>query len=195
MYDLAASGSTSDRRSFHMRKSQLETLERRRFPQGFFWCIIGSPFGPDVAFLSRFEEATIPLIVPTPPGTGGAWPVQIGTLWHSAWELENILRKFCKQIFALTDHVEFPYSLVGSGTAVKMAGRHFLFCCRHQIRDYTPDKIAIPLSFDKKIMSASSMRELVITDANCDEDAIDVAAFDTTLRIAVSQFDERVSSR
>lgn len=118
------------------------------------------------------------MIVPTPVGPGGAWPVQIGVLWHSAWELENVLHKFCKQIFALTDDAQFPYCLVGSGTAVKIAGRHFLFCCRHQIRGYTPDKIAIPLSHDTKIMNASSMRELAITDANRDDDTIDVAAFE-----------------
>lgn len=124
------------------------------------------------------EEAKIALIIPAPTALGGAWPVQIGALWHSAWEVENVLQRFCKQIFALTDDARFPYCIVGSGASIKMAGRHFLFCCRHQIRGYTPDKIAIPLSFETKIMSASSMRELAITDANRDDDTIDVAAFE-----------------
>jgi hypothetical protein len=97
---------------------------------------------------------------------------------HNAWELENILRKFCKPIFALTGDAQYPYCRVGSGTAVKFAGRHFLFCCRHQIREYTPDKIAIPLSFEAKIMSASTMRALAITEANCGEDTTDVAVFE-----------------
>jgi hypothetical protein len=65
---------------------------------------------------------------------------------------------------------------MGSGAAVKMAGRHFLFCCRHQIRGSTPDRI--PLSFETKIMSAPSMRQFVTTDANRDDDTIDVAAFE-----------------
>jgi hypothetical protein len=127
---------------------------------------------------SRLNKRKIALIVPTLIGPGGAWPVQTGALWHSAWELEDILQKFCKQIFALTDDSQWPYCLRGSGAAVKMAGRHFLFCCRHQTRGYTPDKIAIPLSFETKIMSSSSMRELAITDANRDNDTIDVAAFE-----------------
>jgi hypothetical protein len=38
-------------------------------------------------------------------------------------------------------------------------------CCRHQIRDCTLDKIAIPLLFRGKIMSPRSMR---VTEANCD---------------------------
>jgi hypothetical protein len=99
-------------------------------------------------------------------------------VWHNAWELENIVSKFCKPIFALTGDAQFPYCLMGSGATVKMAGRHFLFCCQHQIRDYTPDKIAIPLSFEAKIMSAASMRRLAITEANRDDDTIDVAAFE-----------------
>jgi hypothetical protein len=120
----------------------------------------------------------ISLIIPTTPGPGGAWPVQIGAVWHNAWELENILRKYCKPIFALTGDEQYPYCRVGSGTAVKFADRHFLFCCRHQIREYTPDKIAIPLSFEAKIMSATSTRALVATEANRGEDMADVAAFE-----------------
>jgi hypothetical protein len=67
---------------------------------------------------------------------------------------------------------------MGSGAAVKIAGRHFLFCCQHQIREYTPDKVAIPLSFEPRIMSASSARRLAVTDANRDEDTVDVVAFE-----------------
>jgi hypothetical protein len=124
------------------------------------------------------KEAKITLILPRLGALGSAWPVQIGTLWHSAWVVENVLQKFCKQIFALTDDPQFPYCLVGSGTAIKIAGRHFVFCCRHQIHEYTPDKIAIPLSFDTKIMSATTTRALKVTDENRDGDTIDVAAFE-----------------
>jgi hypothetical protein len=67
---------------------------------------------------------------------------------------------------------------MGSATAIKMAGRHFVFCCHHQVREYTPDKIAIPLSFEPKIMSATSMRRLAVTDENEGDDTIDVVAFE-----------------
>jgi hypothetical protein len=128
--------------------------------------------------VSNVRKGAERLIVPAPVGPGGAWPVQIGAVWHSAWELENVLKKFCKPIFALTDDARFPYCLMGSGAAVKYEGRHFVFCCRHQIRQYAPDKIAIPLSFERKIMSATSARRLAVTDANRDGDTIDVAAFE-----------------
>jgi hypothetical protein len=121
------------------------------------------------------------LIIPTQAGPGGAWPVQIGALWHSAWDVEQVLQKYCKQIFALTGDPRFPYCLVGSGAAIRIANRHFVFCCIHQIRDYTPDKIAIPLSFDTKIMSATTTRALRVTDENRDADTIDVASFEFDL--------------
>jgi hypothetical protein len=120
----------------------------------------------------------VSLILPKQVVPGGAWPVQIGALWYSAWDVEQVLQKYCKQIFALTGDERFPYCLVGSGAAVRFANRHFVFCCVHQVRDYTPDKIAIPLSFDTKIMSAATIRALKVTDENRDGDTIDVAAFE-----------------
>ena len=121
------------------------------------------------------------LIVPKRIGAGTAWPVQIGALWHSAWDVEQVLQKYCKQMFAQTGHPEWPECLMGSGTAVRIATRHFVFCCVHQIREYTPDNIAIPLSFDSKIMSATTTRILKMTDHNRGGDTIDVAAFEFDL--------------
>lgn len=124
------------------------------------------------------EETTIALIVPRPIAHGGAWPVQIGALFHDANEVENVLQKFCKQIFALTGDKQFPYCLVGSGAAIQIAGRHFVFCCRHQVSGYPLDKIAVPLSFDEKIISATTIRAPKITDDNRDTDIIDLIAFE-----------------
>jgi hypothetical protein len=121
------------------------------------------------------------LILPKQVGPGGAWPVQIGALWQSAWDVEQILQKYCKQIFALTGDPRWPECPVGSGAAIKIANRHFVFCCIHQIRGYTPDKIAIPLSFDTKIMNATTARILKATDENRDGDTVDVAAFEFDL--------------
>jgi hypothetical protein len=108
--------------------------------------------------------------------------VQIGAISHSAWDVEQALQKHCKQIFALTGHEQFPYCLLGSGSAIRFANRHFVFCCVHQVRDYTPDKIAIPLSFDTKIMSGTTVRMLKVTDDNQDGDTIDVAVFEFDLQ-------------
>jgi hypothetical protein len=123
------------------------------------------------------EEAAIALVFPRQGGPGGAWPVRIGALTHSVWDVENILQKYCKQIFALTGDERFPYCLVGSGAAIQIAGRHFVFCCRHQIIGYALDKIAVPLSF-AKIMSATTVRAPRVTNDNQDTDTIDVVALE-----------------
>jgi hypothetical protein len=58
-------------------------------------------------------------------GLTSALSVQIGSLWHDSMTLEHALHKFCKHIFVVTGDEQFPYSFRGSGTALKIAGRHF----------------------------------------------------------------------
>jgi len=104
--------------------------------------------------------------------------IQIGGIWHNVTQVEYILQKFCKQIFANTDNPEWPYCLRGSGSAVRFDNRYFVFCCRHQIHDFPHDKIAIPLSFEPKIMTAGSMKVVSVTDLNHDDEATDIAVFE-----------------
>jgi hypothetical protein len=92
--------------------------------------------------------------------------------------LENALHKFCKHIFVVTGDEQFPYSFRGSGTAVKIAGRHFLFCCRHQIGDCSPEQIAIRVSFETQIFSASTMRWPSPPDGDQDGDSSDFVVFE-----------------
>jgi hypothetical protein len=111
-------------------------------------------------------------------GLTNALSVQVGSLWHDSMTLEHALHKFCKHIFVVTGDEQFPYSFRGSGTAVKIAGRHFLFCCRHQIGDCTPDQIAIRVSFERQIISASTMRWPSVADGDQDGDSVDFVVFE-----------------
>jgi hypothetical protein len=111
-------------------------------------------------------------------GLNSALSVQVGTLWHDSMTLENVLHKFCKHIFVVTGDEQFPYSFRGSGTAVKIAGRHFLFCCRHQIGDCSPEQIAIRVSFGTQIFSASTMRWPSVPDDDQDGDSSDFVVFE-----------------
>jgi hypothetical protein len=92
--------------------------------------------------------------------------------------LEHALHKFCKHIFVVTGDEQFPYSFRGSGTAVRIAGRNFLFCCRHQIGDCTPDQVAIRLSYEKQIISASTMRWPSVAVGDQDDDSVDFVVFE-----------------
>lgn len=117
------------------------------------------------------EANSMTLVVPKQIGAGTARPVQIGALWHSAWDVEQVLQKYCKQMFELTGHPEWPECLMGSGTAVRIDNRHLSFAV-HQIREYTPDNIAIPSSVHSKIMSATTARILKMTGHNRDGNTI-----------------------
>lgn len=94
--------------------------------------------------MSSTGNDTTPLTLLAPAAPGGAWPVELGAIWHNAWEVKNIRRKFCKPIFALTGNAQFPYCLMASSGTIEIAGRHFLFCCHHQIREYAPDRSQSP---------------------------------------------------
>jgi hypothetical protein len=111
-------------------------------------------------------------------GLTSALSVQVGSLWHDSMRLEHALHKFCKNILVVTGDEQFPYSFRGSGTAVRIAGRHFLFCCRHQIGDCTPGQIAIRISFEKRIISASTMRWPQVADGDQDGDSADFVVFE-----------------
>jgi len=103
-----------------------------------------------------------PLILPISTGPSGAWQVQIGAVWHNAWKIENVLMKFCKPIFALTSDAQFPYCLMGSGAAVKLAGRHFRLLLSPSERDCDFVRARIRESaFEPRIMSASTARPIV----------------------------------
>jgi hypothetical protein len=111
-------------------------------------------------------------------GLTNALSVQVGSLWHDSMILEQVLHKFCKHVFVVTGDEQFPYAFRGSGAAVKIAGRHFLFCCRHQIGDCTPDQIAIRISHEKQILSASTIRWPRSMDGDEDTDSTDFVVFE-----------------
>ena len=119
--------------------------------------------------------------------------VLIGDLWHDAGTIEHILHRYCKHIFVLTGDEQFPYSFRGSGTVVKFGGRHFMFCCRHQVGDCAPDRIAFRLYAENKIVSASSILSPLVAVFPDDPDRTDIVAFEyDTPEIRGSQPDQRV---
>jgi hypothetical protein len=107
-----------------------------------------------------------------------AGQVRIGGLWHDPANVEHVLHKYCRHIFVVTDDERFPYSFRGSGTVLKWGGRHFLFCCRHQVGDCTPGKIAMRRFSENKILSASRVFLPDVSAFPGDEDRVDIVAFE-----------------
>jgi hypothetical protein len=105
--------------------------------------------------------------------------VKVSAIWHDPGSVESFLERYCKHILCLTGSDEHPYSLRGSGTALKINGNHFLYCCDHQISDFEADKIAIrPHTGDKTVITASHMLCPVIEEHNKDSDYIDIRALE-----------------
>lgn len=87
-----------------------------------------------------------------------AMSVRMGNLWVPINGITSFLSKYCTHIFCLTGHRTFPYSLRGSGSAVKIGRQHFVFLFKHQVfPDFHPDQIVIsPLGDLRTFVSATS---------------------------------------
>lgn len=104
--------------------------------------------------------------------------IKIGNIWIDSNNVEETLHRYVKQIFALNEIEQIPYSFPGSGSAVRIANRHFLFCCGHQIESWKPDQIAFCIYKSNTIVSSSSMFHPIVTKSNNDTDFIDTRAFE-----------------
>jgi hypothetical protein len=104
--------------------------------------------------------------------------VQVGSLFHDVSQIEEALRRYCMHIFANNDDNEYPHSFSGSGTAVRIGRRHFLFCCGHQLTHFRPDQIALHPHQSDVTLTASHMLQPIQTPENADTDYIDARAFE-----------------
>ncbi|MBR1216879.1 hypothetical protein JQ557_02670 [Bradyrhizobium sp. U87765 SZCCT0131] len=106
----------------------------------------------------------------------GATAVRIGKLWVPSRQAEATLAKYTKQIFCLTGNENYPYSFRGSATTVRIADRCFALWCRHQVRDFTPDNVTIPIEDGTVLVSGSSLLSVEEDDGNADEEFKDICA-------------------
>lgn len=104
--------------------------------------------------------------------------VRIGPLLHSARNIGDVLHRFAKQLFILTNFPGVPYRLVGTGTAISSAGLHLLLCCHHQFRDAQPDQVAIHSFSANSMITGSRVIFPTVDENNADTDFIDVRAFE-----------------
>jgi hypothetical protein len=106
----------------------------------------------------------------------GASAVRIGRLWLPGRQVETVLGGYTKQIFCLTGHEDYPYSFLGSATAVRLVDRCFLVWCRHQTRDYSPDDVTIAVEGGKTLVSGSRFIFVNQEEAHADEEFNDLCA-------------------
>lgn len=109
-------------------------------------------------------------------GWMGASAVRIGGLWVTGRNTEKILSNYTKQTFCLTGHEQYPYSFLGSATAVRLGEKCFILWCQHQTVGYSPNDVTIPVE-DGKTLISGSVHHIVENDkSNADEDYKDLCA-------------------
>lgn len=107
-----------------------------------------------------------------------ATSVRIGSLFIPANSVESSLTRYSRQIFLVNESVEFPYSIRGTGTAVKYRDQHFVFCCQHQFKDSQPDQVAVICRREKNfLLHGSNLKVPTQNIDNIDEDYIDACGF------------------
>jgi hypothetical protein len=107
-----------------------------------------------------------------------ATSVRIGDLIVPGKSVERVLQKYCKHPFIQSGDPKFPYQFFGSGVGIKVEGRHFVFCCGHQIDQFNPETVTIRSAPTDVTISGSRLIKPTLTDENRDADWVDVRAIE-----------------
>lgn len=107
----------------------------------------------------------------------GVSSVFVNGIWIPGRYVEETIARYAKLVFCLNESAEYPYSLRGSTTGVRLQDRCFVFCCKHQIVGYQPDEIAVPSDDSGKLLiSGSQFIQSRKDEHNLDEEVHDVCA-------------------
>ncbi|OAF11428.1 hypothetical protein AYJ54_08390 [Bradyrhizobium centrolobii] len=108
----------------------------------------------------------------------GASAVRIGKLWVPGRRTETVLANYTKQTFCLTGHPQYPYSFLGSATALRLGDKCFVLWCRHQTREYAPNDVTIPIEGGTILVSGSRLLFVDDDESNTDEEFKDLQAME-----------------
>jgi hypothetical protein len=103
-----------------------------------------------------------------------ATSVEVGGFFVPGSQVEKTLHRYCKKLFIHTGIAEFPYQFFGSSTALKIADRHLLFCCGHQIDQFNPENVSFLHAGTNHTISSARKIWPTVTEENKDSDWIDV---------------------
>ena len=108
----------------------------------------------------------------------GVSAVRIGKLWVPGRHTETVLANYTKQTFCLTGDEQYPYSFLGSATAVRFGDRFFLLWCRHQTKEFAPNDVTIPIEGGKTLVSGSRLLFVNDDESSADEEYKDLYAME-----------------
>ena len=103
--------------------------------------------------------------------------IRIGQVWVPVARLPETLARFTRMVSCLTDFDDHPYCFRGSATSLRWGEQHLMFCCNHQIADFDPNKVVVPLDKDGRMMVSGTSCIRLMTNADNDgEEMLDVCA-------------------
>lgn len=106
------------------------------------------------------------------------YSVRLNDVFIPVTSIESVLANSTQHLVAATDHNDFPVSLVGSCVAVNYRDRFLVLCTRHQLSDWSYERISLMIDDGRNAISSSGARffEKNINDS----DYHDLVAFNFT---------------
>jgi hypothetical protein len=104
--------------------------------------------------------------------------IRVGKLWLKPAQVKNVLGRYTEHVICRNPGDEFPYTLRGSGAALRIGEEQFLCCCRHQFPDYVPDNVGLLYRPDNRLLTPSKLVFPTKTTANQDDAFVDLCALD-----------------
>jgi len=113
----------------------------------------------------------------------GKSAIRIGDLVIPASSVESTLHRYAKALVCLNDHADFPYSIRGSMTSLRLRDRYFSIFCKHQISGFSPGQVGqFPRAEGGKFFICGGIfRDVLEDESNKDEEFSDVCAFEYNL--------------
>lgn len=104
--------------------------------------------------------------------------VDLNGVFVPVGSVQSVLGRYAQSLFVMNDHEIYRVSTAGSATAVRYRGRYLLVCCRHQLKNIDPSRIAILTHDGEHCLSSGGFRHF--DNSLNDWDYHDLAAFDFT---------------
>jgi hypothetical protein len=101
--------------------------------------------------------------------------LRIGRTWIPAKQVPDALKRYARLVFCLNHSEQFPYSLRGTATALRLRDRCMLFWCSHQTAGYPPNDVLVPMDGAAQVLISGSTFVQMIPQLNSqDEEFFDL---------------------
>lgn len=110
----------------------------------------------------------------------GRSSVRVGRILVPPGAVEGTLYRYAKALVYLNTSEEFPYSIRGTMSGLRLGTRYFSIFCKHQIAEADPGKVGLfPRAAGGKFyICGGTFRDILLDGSNLDEEFIDVCGIE-----------------